>query len=653
MVTLTEIQNNGGTAHGGQDTAVLTIASDVEHAPPVVTAGAAATFTGGGSAVTVDSGLNVSDIDSGGNLTGATVTLSGGGLSTDLLSFNNGSNTETFSDGDKITAVYSSGVLTLSGTAQVADYQAALDQVQFSASPGSADPTGGGGDTTRTISWTVTDGSTNHGSATATSALDTVHVAPVVTAGNPSVTFTGGGSAVTLDSGLNVGDVDSGDVLTGATVSISSGYIAGDTLNFTAQNGITIASDNAGVLALTGSATIAQYQAALESVTYSFAANGDPTGGGGDTSRTVSWVLTDGSTSNGVSSTATSALTTVHVAPTVTAGGSATFDGGSSPVALDSALTVSDVDSTGNLTGATVSIGSGFIAGDVLNFTNTAKIIGSFNATTGVLSLSGSDTIADYQAALASIAYSFNPANGDPTNGGADTARTINWTVTDGSTSNGPSTVATSTVTVVHEPPTVTAGGSATFDGGGSPVTLDGALTVGDPDSSGNLTDATVTISSGFTAGDILNFTNTATIIGSYNATTGVLTLSGKDTLADYQAALASIAYSFNPANGDPTNGGADTARTINWTVNDGSSNGASAAATSALTVAHEPPTVTAGGSATFDGGGSPVTLDGALTVGDVDSGGNLDRRHGDDQLRLPRRGHVELHQHGHHHRQL
>ena len=65
-----------------------------------------------------------------------------------------------------------------------------------------------------------------------------------------------------------------------------------DTLNFTAQNGIT-GSYASGVLTLSGTASIANYQTALESVTYSFSpTNGDPTGGGAaDTARTISWVV--------------------------------------------------------------------------------------------------------------------------------------------------------------------------------------------------------------------------------------------------------------------------------------------------------------------------------------------------------------------------
>ena len=137
-------------------------------------------------------------------------------------------------------------------------------------------------------------------------------------------------------------------------------------------------------------------------------------------------------------------------APIVLAGGTVTFTGGTaSSGPLDGALTVNDVDSGGKLTGATVSIGTGFIAnGDTLNFTSQNGITGSYDAVHGVLTLSGTTSIANYQAALASITYSFTPG-GDPTGGVAnDVSRTISWVVQDGSTINGTSATATSTLQV-------------------------------------------------------------------------------------------------------------------------------------------------------------------------------------------------------------
>ena len=71
-----------------------------------------------------------------------------------------------------------------------------------------------------------------------------------------------------------------------------------------------------------------------------------------------------------------------------------------------------------------------------------------------------------------------------------------------------------------------------------------------------------------FASGDTLNFTDQNNIHGSYNVNTGLLTLSGNDTAADYQAALRSVTYSF-AGNGDPTAGG-HQATYVSWQVSDG-----------------------------------------------------------------------------------
>ena len=77
-----------------------------------------------------------------------------------------------------------------------------------------------------------------------------------------------------------------------------------------------------------------------------------------------------------------------------------------------------------------------------------------------------------------------------------------------------------------------------------------------------------MSISAGFFAGDTLNFTNQNGITGSYNGSTGVLTLTGSASLANYQTALRSITFSSTSDN--PTSFGTDTSRTITWTANDG-----------------------------------------------------------------------------------
>jgi hypothetical protein len=89
--------------------------------------------------------------------------------------------------------------------------------------------------------------------------------APVVTPSGTTQTFTIGGPAVAVDSGLTVTSDDTD--LTGATMTINN-VKPGDTLHFVSQNGI-IGNYTGGVLTLSGSATPAQYTAALQSVTFS------------------------------------------------------------------------------------------------------------------------------------------------------------------------------------------------------------------------------------------------------------------------------------------------------------------------------------------------------------------------------------------------
>jgi Ca2+-binding RTX toxin-like protein len=77
---------------------------------------------------------------------------------------------------------------------------------------------------------------------------------------------------------------------------------------------------------------------------------------------------------------------------------------GDSAVILTSTIQLSDADDT-NLAGATLQILEGYQAGDVLDFADTANITGVFNAGTGTLTLTGTDSVANYQAALRSVTY--------------------------------------------------------------------------------------------------------------------------------------------------------------------------------------------------------------------------------------------------------
>ena len=270
-----------GDGNGGTTTETLNFT--IDRLPTVVASGTA-TFDGGGSAVTLDSGATAADAD-GDNLTGATVTIESNYTTGDTLDFS----TQNGISGSWNSSTH---VLTLSGDASAANYQTALDSITYSFTPSDGDPTAGGSDTSRTIYWVVTSAA-GVGSGTGSSTLDVVHVAPTVTSSG-TVSYTAGGPAAVLDAGLTLADPDSGNNLTGATIYLGEGSITGDTLNFTNQNGIS-GSYSSGTLTLSGTATVAEYQTALESITYTFTpTSGDPTDGGSDDIRAISWRVTDG-----------------------------------------------------------------------------------------------------------------------------------------------------------------------------------------------------------------------------------------------------------------------------------------------------------------------------------------------------------------------
>src|SRR6202035_1883055 len=91
---------------------------------------------------------------------------------------------------------------------------------------------------------------------------------------------------------------------------------------------------------------------------------------------------------------------TLPVPPVLSNGGnSVTYTPAGAAVTIDGGLGVSDT-SSGTPAGASVSIGAGFLSGDTLNCTNPGGLAVSYNATTGVLTLTGSASVGAYQAVL-------------------------------------------------------------------------------------------------------------------------------------------------------------------------------------------------------------------------------------------------------------
>ncbi|MET0383102.1 MAG: right-handed parallel beta-helix repeat-containing protein, partial [Burkholderiaceae bacterium] len=136
-------------------------------------------------------------------------------------------------------------------------------------------------------------------------------------------------------------------------------------------------------------------------------------------------------------------------------------------------------------------------------------------------------------------------------------------------------------VPVDSAPVVATSGGAATFTAGGAAVAVDPGLTVSDADNA-TLASATASITGNFAGGeDALAFANDGStmgnIAGSYDAATGVLSLSSAGavaTLAQWQAALRAVTYI--DGSGTPSTAN----RTVSFAVDDGTSNSAAATRT-------------------------------------------------------------------------
>ncbi|HYE85703.1 MAG TPA: VCBS domain-containing protein, partial [Vicinamibacterales bacterium] len=593
------------------DTDTLTInIAGVNDAPILNASGSAATYTENGAALAVNSSITVSDADHA-MLAGATVSITSGyQAGQDVLGFANDGATM----GNIAVSSNAGGVLTLASagnTATLAQWQAALRAVTYSNS--SEDPTAG----TRQFSFQVSDGSL---SSNVVGAADiTVNVAPVndapVLANTGGAAFTEDAGAVTVNSGLTLTDVDDTNIES-ATVWIQN-FVAGDTLAVGAPGGLTVNTSTPGQLTLTGSATKATYETALRSITYSTASQNPDTA-----ARRINFQVSDGTdSSNTLASTVT--IAAVNDAPVL--GGSAGTVGyteNGAGMVINPTVTVSDVDSAG-LASAAITL-TNVKAGDVLAFTNDGSTMGNIavsSSLAGELTLTSAGntaTAAEWQAALRSVTFSNTSESPDTTQ------RSVTFRVNDGAANSNLLANRTVDITSVNDAPVV--GGTPTtvaFIENGSAVAVNTSITLRDADTA-SMSGAAVAISNFVFGQDVLSFTGQNGITGTFDTTTGVLTLSGSASVADYQAALRSITYS-NASEAPNT-----TTRSIAVTVNDGAA--ASNTFTTSVSVAavNDAPTRTTAGvilDSVLEDAAAPVgavgTLVSSLVAGqsDVDAG--------------------------------
>jgi hypothetical protein len=605
--TVTIVTNDGAlNSVAATDTINVTPVNDA----PVATAGHTLAYTENQAATAIDPLIAVTDVDSA-NLVSATVQITGNYASSqDVLSF-------TDQNGIAGSFNAATGTLTLTGSSSVANYQAALDSVKYFNT--SDDPSGAA----RTVTIITNDGAANSVAVTGTITVQPVNDAPTLTATGNNPNYSNG---VDLFSGVTASSVENGQLLDQLKLTVTN--ISGTATDSLTIDGVSVALTNGNVVststpgvtatvAVSGStATVtvdstpglsgAAMSALVDGLSYT-----DTNVNPGDPARvvTITQLHDTGGTSPGVDTAVLSVTSTVFFdqAPVVTAGHTLNYTENQAATAFDPAITVTDADNA-NLASATVQITGGYVIGeDVLAFSNTASIIGTFDSVTGKLTLTGSDTVAHYQAALASITYvntSDNPS-GAP--------RTVTITANDGSVDSTPVTD-TINVTPVNDAPVVTAGHTLNYTENQGAAVLDAAVAVFDVDSA-NLASATVQITTNYVNGeDVLAFSNTANISGSFDSATGKLTLTGSDTVANYQAALRSVTYT------DTSENPSGLARTVTIITNDGALNSVAKTDTISVTPVNDAPVTTAGGTLNYTENQAATVIDSSVTVTDVDN---------------------------------
>jgi VCBS repeat-containing protein len=260
-------------------------------------------------------------------------------------------------------------------------------------------------------------------------------------------------------------DEDTALTITGLSVADSSNNGDNYTVTLGVTNGTLTVSGGSATISGSGTntVTLSGTRSAINATlgaTVSFAPTANFNGSAQLTMSTNDGSLGDAKTD---SDSVTITVNSVNDAPVVTPSTTArSYAENAGAIKANDTLTLSDAD-TANLTGATVQITSGLNTGDVLGFVDANGISGSYNAGTGKLTLSGTATVAQYQAALQSVTYVNTGDN--PTT----TQRTLSWQVNDGQSANNLSNVGTSTidVTVSNDAPTgVNDSASATEAGG-------------------------------------------------------------------------------------------------------------------------------------------------------------------------------------------
>ncbi|NYZ68174.1 DUF4347 domain-containing protein, partial [Endozoicomonas sp. SM1973] len=398
VVTITSLQDNGGTANGGDDTASLAIASTVTvvgvNDEPTLTANASnPTYTEGGAAASLFTGTSISTVEAGQNITG---------LSFTITNVTNGSNERINVDGTTIVLTHGTNgstagnslnysVMVIGTTATVtmtggnmstAAAQTMIDNMSYQNNSNSPSTSN------RVVTLTsiqdsggTANGGDNTGSLAVASTVTVVqnNDEPTLTANGSNPTFTEGGAAGSLFNGTSISTVEAGQTIKGFTFSVSnvanginevinidgtaivlthgtSGSTAGNSLSYS----VSVVGTTATVSLAGGTMSTATAQTLIDNMSYQ---NNSNTPSTSNRVVTLTSIQDSGGTANGGDDTASiSVASTVTIVgvndePTLTANASnPTYTEGGAAASLFTGTDINTVESGQNITGLSFTI---------------------------------------------------------------------------------------------------------------------------------------------------------------------------------------------------------------------------------------------------------------------------------------------------------
>jgi hypothetical protein len=419
-----------------------------------------------------------------------------------------------------------------------------------------------------------------------TRTVNVAYTATALAATGTTLSYTQGDPATIVDPGLSVTGTST---YGSATVTITSGYVSGeDVLAMPTANGFS-GSYSSGILSISGVGTPADFQAAMRTVTYVNQVSPRPTTaartvafrlGGVSASRSVQVLalpLVTVSSSNASAPLGSSVTLTATLTPLASTGSVQFFADGTSlgTVALSSG--VASV-ATSSLALGTHSISaqyagdaqrlsaSGLFSQTITTIANGSGPCTSGNAATTCSSGLCNTTTSTCGGAVQSACASASQCAGNVCNNGLCGYANGSGSCTSGTAgicqsgtcsasgtcvpaTNGCALTSdcaandqcnTGTFTCERSLGVAVSNGTTSYDAAGAAVAIDAQVSVVGAQ---NISGATVTVGTNFEVGDQLHFTNQLGITGSYDATKGLLTLTGTTTTANYQTALASVTY--------------------------------------------------------------------------------------------------------------